>query len=758
MVRRHFLLGISISALAASAAGAQTSSDASGNTKSVQCSPTSACAVDNQATGNERNSGVIEAIGEEHDASIVQRGDDSSSTIEIDGNRGSVEHEQQGDRLTSRTIQAGDDHDSRIFQSGQANSASVSQSGAGGNSSDVIQGSFFGLTTPHGRDNVVSVTQNGTNLASSVSQHTSTSPSSPASSNSATVVQMGAGSTSNIGQYSSGNSAVVRIWEGGLFVSPSHRADNVSNVFQSNTSALTSVPSNHFADVAILGQQNESHVSQSGSNHRAIVSMLGGGAGTTGSAPTDPTGEGRTVPADRGLGNSSRVEQVSGSGLFFEISVGGAASATTPRGQGNQTLVQQNGTNHRATVYQRGLFDGLYVNQRNNTATSAQTTANTSGTQGDAKVDVSQLSFNSSTRITQAGTNTAIVTQGVNRNNAAGTPTEVGGNNVITIDQMDAGDIVSGGGSSLASNFVEVAQYGRQNSTTVSQAAVNARAIVFQRVGSRANSVNIQQGTNEVLGPSAPGQGADAVNLAATVTQSGRGSSARVAQVGINQTAGVTQTGNIESASSANVVSVLQANANNLATITQNGNNLTATSDQRGAGTASRRNSVTVEQTGDRHRATARQEAGVTASGDTAPASGDPSFPGARGAGAQSAEIQIIQQGARAAGDTTSAGNSATVTQQGAGQFARIFQDGRANTAGILQGPSATNATAIIEQSGDGNSFFITQNAAGQYMRVVQNGNSNIISNQAAGPANSGGGVSPGGTGSTTAQPPVGGP
>ena len=88
------------------------------------------------------------------------------------------------------------------------------------------------------------------------------------------------------------------------------------------------------------------------------------------------------------------------------------------------------------------------------------------------------------------------------------------------------------------------------------------------------------------------------------------------------------------------------------------------------------------------------------------------------------------------------------MTQQGAGQFARIFQDGRNNTAGILQGPSATNATAIIEQTGNGNSFFITENQAGQYMRVVQTGSNNISTTQASGPG-------AGGSGSGSIQPPL---
>jgi hypothetical protein len=175
---------------------------------------------------------------------------------------------------------------------------------------------------------------------------------------------------------------------------------------------------------------------------------------------------------------------------------------------------------------------------------------------------------------------------------------------------------------------------------------------------------------------------------------------------------------------------------------------------------------VTVQQTGNGHSATARQlaSAGATpecnSTNSNCPASGnvnDPTtFPNSRAAGTRySAEIRIIQQGTTSG--TTSpgnAGNVANVEQQGLGQYAEINQNGRGNNAGILQGMGATNAVAIIQQTGDGNTFFITQSAPGQFQRVVQNGNNNanttVIS---AGPPNTAGGTAGGtnssGTGAT---------
>jgi hypothetical protein len=776
MARARLPIGISVAALAAATAAAQTTSDSSGNSATRECAPGNSCTVDNMRGGNERNRAFVrQRNGQGNVASITQNGDDNSSTVEQSGNNNDAEHSQSGDRHTSLTRQTGDNHESVIFQGTRENSATVTQAGAG-NISEVTQGTFFEDTRFTGEDNIASVSQSGSNLISFIDQSSGSSEGPPADDNSATLAQSGLGSFSEISQFSRGNIGVTRMFEGGVNDATGNR-ENVSETFQTNSffrqdangrfvtgqgapDRNNNPRSNNLADVAVRGQQNSSGVLQNGVQNTAIVSMLGGGSGNSGNAPSDPMGAGRTVPAGRAEGNSSIVIQI-GQGLFYEISSGGAGSSTTPNGQGNRSTVFQGsnanlGANHRATVYQRGRFDNLDINQQNNSAASAQTAANPGGTQSGSIADVSQLSLNSTTSITQRGTNTAIVTQGVNRNNASGGAIDIGGNNVITIDQTDAGDAsTASGGSTRQSNFVEVAQYSRDNSTTVAQNAVNARATVFQPIGSRGNGANIQQGTGAGTA-AAGGQGINAINLTADMTQRGSSLSATIGQGGTNLTATVNQLSSGAVASTMNVANLSQIGSNNVAAITQTGSNHSATVDQRGAGGADAsasggrdlRNRVGIEQTGDRHRATARQAAGVGPSASSAPASGDPSFPGARAAGTQSAEVQIIQRGARTGTDTSSAGNSATIEQQGQGQFARIFQDGRNNNAGILQGPNATNATAIIEQTGNNNSFFITQNQPGQYMRVVQTGSNNLSTTQVSGPGG-------GGSGSGSAQPPL---
>jgi hypothetical protein len=569
MRTRLLPIGISFAALAAASAAAQTTTDAAGNTESIQCSVGSSCDVDNQVTGNDRNNGTVEANGTENDALITQRGDDNSSLIRISGNVHDAEITQQGIGHFGQIIQTGDDQNSAIFQGAFANSATVSQVGSG-MSSGIVQGSFFGLTPPVASGNVVSVSQNGTGLNSTIDQYAPPRTGS-ANENSATVIQTGVQSSSSIAQFSSGNVAIVRMAEGSPFVDFRRTGENRSTVRQEGGSSASNPLTGNYADVAIRGEQNSSEVRQAGLQHRAIVSMLGGAAGLTSSAPVDPAGAGRTLPADRPLGNNSYAEQT-GRGNSFEISSGGAANASTANGRGNSShVIQRNdvlANGHRSTVYQRGFFDSVAITQIDNSATTAQTVTNSNGIQSASSADVSQLSFNSSATIRQSGTNSAIVTQGTNRNVAPNTPTELGGNNTITIQQTDAGDATTGGVTSIQSNFAEVAQYGRQNNASVTQDALDARATVFQPVGSRGNNATIYQGTGPgTNGSATPGTGANARNLAADVVQSGRGSSATITQLGLNQIVNLAQRGNLESAGSANVAGISQSNANNRLTL-----------------------------------------------------------------------------------------------------------------------------------------------------------------------------------------------
>ena len=54
-------------------------------------------------------------------------------------------------------------------------------------------------------------------------------------------------------------------------------------------------------------------------------------------------------------------------------------------------------------------------------------------------------------------------------------------------------------------------------------------------------------------------------------------------------------------------------------------------------------------------------------------------------------------------------------------------QTGANNLADIFQDTGATNATAVIRQSGNGNSYYVVQNQPGQYVTVSQTGAANTV-------------------------------
>jgi hypothetical protein len=780
MARKHLFVGISLAALTAGTAAAQTTTDANGNTESRQCAPGNSCDVDNQVAGNDRNRGFIRQTGGTGNFGLItQRGDDNSSTIEQNGNDNSATHNQVGDDHRSRTTQTGDDNASTINQGDEDNSATVTQVHVGSgpaNSSYVRQGYDDEFSTDLGENNVVTVSQNGSALNAAIYQTRNGNTS--ADDNRATLVQTGTGSVATIFQLSRGNSATVRLSEGGLNngggdnstnqavvlqFNPFFRSDGQGGFVQGAPDDTNNPLSENAADVAIRGRQNVAVAYQLGVQNTVVVSMLGGGPGQVQPGQTGPSGQ--PLPEGRSEGNTGVAIQY-GRKNYFEISAGGLGGA------GNVTQGQQQGFaggGHRATVYQRGILDNFSFIQVDNSGSVVSNTGGSPaampGSQDGSIIDISQLSFNSSTSISQSGTNTAIVTQGANR-------TESGGDNNINISQDDLGDTDASGSGGVFTpgtsnttrqrNFAEVTQYGIGNSTSVQQSAINARAVVFQTLGSRQNRVNIEQGTGNGLASGASAASGPAnLTLTANVTQSGRGSSVTIGQSGQFLSATVNQTGTVTtSAGSANVVTLSQVADNSIANVSQNGFGLNATIDQRGNGTSTNPNRVTVTQAGDAHTANAVQESTSGASPSTSTAATNTggntaAFPRARSAGANSAEIEIMQSGsistATAAGMV---GNSATVRQQGLGQLGIITQAGRNNVAGILQGSGATNAVAIIEQTGNSNTFFITQTTAGQYMRVTQTGAGNVSTTSASGGTPAGGTGTGGTTGTVT--PPAG--
>jgi hypothetical protein len=274
-------------------------------------------------------------------------------------------------------------------------------------------------------------------------------------------------------------------------------------------------------------------------------------------------------------------------------------------------------------------------------------------------------------------------------NNAARVSVGVGQLNQVQVNQSGSGD----------PNSVGIGQSGQDNRIVVAQASAASTATVWQKIGSSDSSVDIRQGT-----------GATATD---TFSSTFFNNSAPTAGSSRALTANVTQ-GADQAFSSWNV-----------AQVRQDGNNLSATITQMGIGSSSLPNIVRIAQQGGSssvNRATALQSASVSPStaAESAP-TGQPGDEFFFAGGARSAEINILQSGS---------GNTASVEQRGRGQFARIEQGpGSGNTASILQLESATNATAVVRQTGSNNSYAVQQAEANQYILVSQTGNNNAVSN-----------------------------
>jgi hypothetical protein len=111
------------------------------------------------------------------------------------------------------------------------------------------------------------------------------------------------------------------------------------------------------------------------------------------------------------------------------------------------------------------------------------------------------------------------------------------------------------------------------------------------------------------------------------------------------------------------------------------------------------------------------------------------------GGGPRSAEIQIFQSNTSSTGGTN---NVAEVDQAGLGQFARVEQSGQRNLADIDQRAGATNATAVIRQTGNDNTFYVVQTNPGQFIVVTQSGTGNSANSvNFGGPAGGGFGFTP---------------
>jgi hypothetical protein len=542
------------------------------------------------------------------------------------------------------------------------------------------------------------------------------------------------------------------------------------------------------AVIRLSGVAHSASVTQDGVLNNADVNINRGVEGVSQAAGVD-AGTGLTVDASNaGMsgGNSATITQTGRANRTL-VSMGFPVGQGSPQqGLGNRLILDQTNVNttlqgHSSTVYQFGQLSTVSITQTNNNLGAG------GAVQGNSNAIVSQGSFFSSISLTQSGSNDADLNQSGGRGEAeSGRPAANGtggqsGNNSLTVTQTDTGDLGGSGSTAneqpgafdpapspgvpptAARNFASVSQAGRNNSGTIAQNATRASATLFQRRGSANLVANIQQGTGQGFGNlpvAGTGGAAGATRVTARVNQGGLSGLVEVRQDGDDLTATVNQNNtefSTEGRLQANggaagtvapVVQISQVGAFNQAEVTQNGSNSTATVDQRNVNTAGNISNVVIGQNG----GNAANGGNVATARQTRAASGTATI----GTGQQTGPGTTIDPATRTAGNTTTnqieirqtntgtstAGgvNSATVEQRGSGQIGRIFQNGSDNIAGILQEITATNSTAIIDQTGRGNRFFITQNDPNSFLRVTQTGANNQTVVLGSGGANNGGG------------------
>ncbi len=456
------------------------------------------------------------------------------------------------------------------------------------------------------------------------------------------------------------------------------------------------------------GDFNRAESNQTDNDNRSAIRQRGVGN----SATVDTRGSRNVSLVAQGVEATDR-DNYDFSGFFDNL------AGATRVGNDNRVTVDQLGDDFSSTIRQRAAA-GSAAPASNNTASVLQRGQGNSSTivQESRGNQARVLQFNGGgslalqNRTTIEQRTTAAAPSDTTLSNNRADVSVAGQSNVGVVRQDGRNNevlLTQGRGSGLSTEVVQtgtagtraalIAQYAIGSQIRVEQAAAGATATVWQQPGPPEarggnNLAEVAQGTGATgrdaasaafFGNAAPVTGAAASGLSASVTQ-----------------------GNSPAAASWNRAQVLQ-----------DGVNLSATLVQAGTGTAALPNVARVAQQGTGNTATARQTAGVGPSAAGDPASGRQGDEGFFAGGARSAELAILQSGAN---------NSASIEQRGRGQVARIEQGpGTDNLATILQDGSATNATAIIRQTGSGNSYNVVQTAPGQYIRVVQTGNGNVV-------------------------------
>ena len=781
------LAGSSLLAVMAASAGAQVTTVGTNRSEVQDKGQDNKARVENGAPGNERNSSSIVFGGNGNRATVSQVGSDNPASTSHQGNNNTSDIRQLGFRNSVALLQMGDGNASSVDQyidprialygdravlveqRGNANASSVTQV-HWNNSATVIQGlatesSNGGVSSifQYSAGNVAKVTMVGGSPDAANRSHIEQSRIDPVVTNNSATVELRGGlnlsylyqiGVGNVGEHTSfgggniiigksyGNSLTSLVTQGGFrnvaTVNQFAGDRNFSRIDQPESNSSFAPSGDRQVHVTQGGSDNSSTVNQRFSTNTIVVSQSGGG--TQSSVAQNGVGnfarvnlvngspdalnkstlvqewdfeiiETRSV-ADvsiRGLGNESSIRQRGVRQVAsVDIGGGGAGADEAGRRRGNSVDIVQdrklnlagpsvNGAGHLARV-QVGLVQGgglgtvtsiqqlgehrnigndVVVRQEGQfDRVSVLQSIRFAEVEGGASANISARGLLNSVNLQQFGRQSAMVTQGFGRESR------------FTATQYDAGGSRQGGhaGPHRGANGLLASQNGVRNTVDVGQEGTDNRVTVWQKVGSSDNSISINQGRNtfgDIDGFSCTFRCQFAVNAVASVTQSGQ----------------------------FNVASTAQYESGSRATVEQNG-----------TGSSALPNIARIAQFATGADASILQTASVGPSqaGDPASgASGDPNF---FAGGARSAEARI-RQGRQGVSPL-----SARIEQRGRGQFALIDQSG-SNTASILQDVNATNATAVIMQSGSGNAYNVVQTQAGEYINVSQTGTNNSITN-----------------------------
>lgn len=451
------------------------------------------------------------------------------------------------------------------------------------------------------------------------------------------------------------------------------RVPNTSFIQQGRQDQI--VDSGLSVDVTIRGFGNSNSVEQVGTRHAASIDLEGGSSGIANNAN-------RSGHAVRILQTQARPDgsfgAMNGAGHFARVQARqGIDTSTSITQQGEHPTV-----GHQGFVWTSG----------SNTSVTLSQTIRGSQDAGGSRANISATGANS-VRVAQIGDHNAIVTQGLGEGSTfSSTQYDSGGaprtgTNGEGIRAFDPSAVYRG------DNQIKAAQYGNRNSMDVFQSGSDDVATVWQLVGSAHNSIRVDQGSRRAGGAPAPMETGcpqvrceNASKVNASITQGGQFNSASVYQ-----------------ASASGPIDGSVANI-----------------EQRGTGSSTLRNIAQIEQYAERSKAEILQTADVGPSQAGDPASGLTGDPKFFAGGARSSEARIRQAGRLSTG---------RIEQRGRGQFAFINQEGAGNEASILQDLAATNATAMIVQTGSGNVYHVVQDKPGQYISVSQTGTNNAVTN-----------------------------